>query len=270
MHMTTRFTLVLLAAVVALAGVLPAAAQTPGVTATEIKVGNTNPYSGPASAYGTIGKVIGAYFRKVNDEGGINGRKITYITYDDGYSPPKTVEMVRRTVERFGRVDDESAQFTERAGRVRDAGVRLAMAGRVLFITLPLVGALGTAAVYWLGARQVLSGAITVGTVVAMAAYVQRLYQPLTDLASARVEFMTAFVSFERVFEVLDTPHPIADHPDATELARPAGRLPDMGGIERGAIALGFIAAPESWCSPISDAFSITSSSGSKGKTHST
>jgi branched-chain amino acid transport system substrate-binding protein len=80
-----------------LAAPILAAAQ--GVTATEIKLGNTNPYSGPASAYGTIGKAIGAYFKKVNDEGGINGRKINYITYDDGYSPPKTVEMVRRLVE---------------------------------------------------------------------------------------------------------------------------------------------------------------------------
>ncbi len=75
------------------------AADAPGVTATEIKVGNTNPYSGPASAYGTIGKVIGAYFKKVNDEGGINGRKINYISYDDSYSPPKAVEMVRKLVE---------------------------------------------------------------------------------------------------------------------------------------------------------------------------
>ena len=70
-----------------------------GVTATEIKIGNTNPYSGPASAYGTIGKTIGAYFKKVNDEGGVNGRKINFISYDDGYSPPKTVEMVRKLVE---------------------------------------------------------------------------------------------------------------------------------------------------------------------------
>jgi branched-chain amino acid transport system substrate-binding protein len=78
----------------------PAPAQTVvGVTATEIKIGNTNPYSGPASAYGTIGKGIGAYFKKVNDEGGINGRKINYITYDDAYAPPKTVEMVRKLVE---------------------------------------------------------------------------------------------------------------------------------------------------------------------------
>jgi len=78
---------------------LPLAAETVGVTATEIKIGNTNPYSGPASAYGTIGKVIGAYFKKVNDEGGLNGRKVNYISYDDAYTPPKAVEMVRKLVE---------------------------------------------------------------------------------------------------------------------------------------------------------------------------
>jgi branched-chain amino acid transport system substrate-binding protein len=85
----------------------PAAAQTPGVTATEIKIGNTNPYSGPASAYGTIGKALGAYFKKVNDEGGINGRKVNYISYDDSYSPPKAVEMVRKLVEQ----DEVAALF---------------------------------------------------------------------------------------------------------------------------------------------------------------
>jgi branched-chain amino acid transport system substrate-binding protein len=89
-----------LSALLGLAAVsAPAAAQTPGVTATEIKIGHTNPYSGPASAYGTIGKVITAFFKKINDEGGINGRKINFISLDDGYSPPKTVEMVRRLVE---------------------------------------------------------------------------------------------------------------------------------------------------------------------------
>jgi branched-chain amino acid transport system substrate-binding protein len=77
----------------------PARAADPGVTATEIKIGGTHPFSGPASAYGTIGKVIAAYFKKVNDEGGVNSRKIVYIDYDDGYSPPKTVEMVRKLVE---------------------------------------------------------------------------------------------------------------------------------------------------------------------------
>ena len=71
----------------------------PGASDTEIKVGNTMPYSGPASAYGTIGKAEAAYFRKINDEGGINGRKVNFISLDDGYSPPRTVEMVRRLVE---------------------------------------------------------------------------------------------------------------------------------------------------------------------------
>src|SRR5947207_988754 len=70
-----------------------------GATDTEIKIGNTNPYSGNASAYGTIGKAIDAYFKMVNEQGGINGRKINFISYDDGYSPPKTVEMVRKLVE---------------------------------------------------------------------------------------------------------------------------------------------------------------------------
>jgi ABC-type branched-subunit amino acid transport system substrate-binding protein len=71
----------------------------PGVTDTEIKIGNINPYSGPASAYGTIGKSIAAYFKMVNDEGGVNGRKIDFISLDDGYSPPKTVEQARKLVE---------------------------------------------------------------------------------------------------------------------------------------------------------------------------
>jgi branched-chain amino acid transport system substrate-binding protein len=91
--------LTLIAALGLVVALGPAAAQTPGVTATEIKVGNTNPYSGPASAYGTIGKALGAYFKKVNDEGGVTGRKINYITYDDSYSPPKAVEMIRKLVE---------------------------------------------------------------------------------------------------------------------------------------------------------------------------
>lgn len=80
----------------------PAAAQKkydPGASDTEIRIGNIMPYSGPASAYGVIGKASEAYFRMINDEGGINGRKITFITYDDAYSPPKTVEQARKLVE---------------------------------------------------------------------------------------------------------------------------------------------------------------------------
>ncbi|RYE58137.1 MAG: branched-chain amino acid ABC transporter substrate-binding protein, partial [Rhizobiaceae bacterium] len=70
-----------------------------GATDTEIKIGHTVAYSGPASAYGVIGKTIAAYFNKVNAEGGINGRKIKFISYDDAATPPKTVEQVRKLVE---------------------------------------------------------------------------------------------------------------------------------------------------------------------------
>jgi branched-chain amino acid transport system substrate-binding protein len=94
--------LVPVAAILAAALAFPAAAQKkydPGATDSEIKLGNTNPYSGPASAYGAIGKAIAAYFRMVNDRGGVNKRKVNFISYDDGYSPPKTVEMVRKLVE---------------------------------------------------------------------------------------------------------------------------------------------------------------------------
>ncbi|HWA11464.1 MAG TPA: ABC transporter substrate-binding protein [Burkholderiales bacterium] len=70
-----------------------------GANDTEIRIGSTNPYSGPASAYGTIGRTEAAYFRMINDQGGINGRKITFISLDDGYSPPRTVEQVRKLVE---------------------------------------------------------------------------------------------------------------------------------------------------------------------------
>jgi branched-chain amino acid transport system substrate-binding protein len=88
--------------IVAAALTMPALAQKkydPGASDSEIRIGNTNPYSGPASAYGTIGKSIAAYFKMVNDQGGINGRKINFISYDDGYSPPRTVEMARKLVE---------------------------------------------------------------------------------------------------------------------------------------------------------------------------
>jgi len=92
-----------LAAAVALA--TPAAAQKnygPGVSDTEIKLGQTMPYSGPVSAYGTIGKAEAAYFAMINDQGGVNGRKITLISLDDAYSPPKTVEQTRKLIEQEG------------------------------------------------------------------------------------------------------------------------------------------------------------------------
>ena len=96
-----QFTLTALCLSIA-AFAMPASAQKkydPGASDTEIKIGQTMPYSGPASAYGVIGKVQAAYFKQLNEQGGVNGRKINFITLDDGYSPPKTVEMVRRLVE---------------------------------------------------------------------------------------------------------------------------------------------------------------------------
>src|SRR5258708_6870805 len=101
MQLNKRVLLASIAAgLVAAAG--PALAQKKydkGANDTEIKIGNTNPYSGPASAYGTIGKTIDAFFKKINAEGGVNGRKINFISYDDSYSPPKAVEQPRKRVE---------------------------------------------------------------------------------------------------------------------------------------------------------------------------
>jgi ABC-type branched-subunit amino acid transport system substrate-binding protein len=96
---TTQLLTTVAAATLALGIGSALAENAPGITDTEIKIGNTNPYSGPASSYSTIGKSIGACWNKVNAEGGINGRKINWISYDDGYSPPKTKEQIRKLVE---------------------------------------------------------------------------------------------------------------------------------------------------------------------------
>ena len=99
---TRRFLLQSAAAAAAYSsrGFRPAwAANAPGITDTEIKIGQTMPYSGPLSSYGVIGRTEAAYFKTINEQGGVNGRKINLISVDDGYSPPKTVEQVRRLVE---------------------------------------------------------------------------------------------------------------------------------------------------------------------------
>jgi ATP-binding cassette subfamily B protein len=128
-------------------------------------------------------------------------------------------------VKLFGRHNDERDGFGDRAGAVRDLGIRSAMYGRGFTIGLTIVGALGTAVIYWVGGRLAISGSISVGTVVAMGLYVTRIYLPLTGLTNARVDIMTAMVSFERVFEVLDTHNPITDAPDAVELQSPTGHI---------------------------------------------
>ncbi len=128
-------------------------------------------------------------------------------------------------VKLFGRKEREVANFSARAAGVRDTGIRSAIYGRVFFVALGLVGALGAAAIYGVGAHQVVSGDISAGTLVAMAAFVQRIYQPLTGLTNARIEVITAFVSFDRVFEVLDAPVSIFDKPGAYDLVEPRGEI---------------------------------------------
>jgi ATP-binding cassette subfamily B protein len=128
-------------------------------------------------------------------------------------------------VKTYGSYDRETGEFARRAAGVRDIGVRSAMYTRIFLAILGLVGSIGTAAVYYFGGRSVISGGLTAGTLVAMAALVVRIYEPLTSLTSARVDVMTAFVSFERVFEVLDTPNAVDDAPDATVLTHPVGRI---------------------------------------------
>jgi len=128
-------------------------------------------------------------------------------------------------VKLFGSHDREQNLFSGRAGRVRDIGVRSALLARVLFVGLGLVAAVGTAVVYYLGGRFAIDGVIAVGTVAAFVVYVGQIYTPLTQLTNARVDVLTALVSFERVFEVLDFPPLIEERADATELPRAEGRI---------------------------------------------
>ncbi len=126
-------------------------------------------------------------------------------------------------VKLFGRPDDETAAFSSRAGRVRDIGVRMAMANRWFFTALALVASLATAITYGLGGNLVISGVLTIGTLLALVGLLAQLYGPLTALSNVRVDVMTALVSFERVFEILDLKPMVAEAPDARPL--PAGPL---------------------------------------------
>lgn len=128
-------------------------------------------------------------------------------------------------VKLFGSRRRESAEFAGRAAEVRDIGIKSAMYSRTFLISLALVAAIGTALVYWVGGQLVISDAITIGTLVALAALVTRIYEPLTALSSARVDIMTALVSFERVFEVIDLRNPLTDADDAVDLTQSRGAI---------------------------------------------
>ena len=121
-------------------------------------------------------------------------------------------------VKLFGRPAEESASFTGRAAQVRDIGVSIAMANRWFFTALTLVAALATAIAYGLGGNLVINGALTLGTLLALIGLLAQLYGPLTALSNVRVDVMTALVSFERVFEILDLPPMVRDAPNAVSV----------------------------------------------------
>lgn len=161
------------------------------------------------------------------------GRKLQDITREGmNLNAAMNTQMTERfnvsgalLVKLFGRPNDERDEFSSRADRVRAIGIRSAMYSRAFFIALTLVGAVGTAAVYWIGGQLVISNSISLGTLSALGLMVARIYMPLTSLTNARVDIMTALVSFERVFEVLDAPNPIQDKPGAYDLIEPKGRI---------------------------------------------
>ncbi|HSL57514.1 MAG TPA: ABC transporter ATP-binding protein [Acidimicrobiales bacterium] len=164
-------------------------------------------------------KRVGRRLQALTREGmDLNASMNSTMTERFGVSGAQLVKL-------FGRHDAETAGFARRAGRVRDIGVRSALYGRAFAIALGLMAAIGTAVVYWVGGLLVIDGSITIGTLTAMGVLVARVYTPLTSLTNARVDVMTALVSFERVFEVLDAPNPITDRPDAVDLVAPRGEV---------------------------------------------
>src|SRR3954468_22742390 len=161
------------------------------------------------------------------------GRKLQVITRD-GFN--LNASMSNTIAERFnvagalvvklfGKQDNERDEFGGRAARVRDIGVTTAMYSRVLAVALGFVAAVGTAIVYYVGGRLVIDATITIGTLGALTLLVAQIYQPLTQLTNARVDVLTALVSFERVFEVVDFPALVTEKPGEYDLVDPIGRI---------------------------------------------
>jgi ATP-binding cassette, subfamily B, bacterial len=159
------------------------------------------------------------------------GKRIQKITRESyALNAEMSTQMTERfnvagalLVKLFGRLGDEEKMFRGKARRVADIGVQQAMYGRILFVSLTLVAAFGTALVYGMGGYQAASDPKMLGTVVALAAYLNRLYGPITALSNVQVDVMTALVSFDRVFEVLDLKPAITDRQDAVVLPRALG-----------------------------------------------
>ncbi len=161
------------------------------------------------------------------------GRKLQVITRD-GFN--LNASMSNTIAERFnvagalvvklfGKQDRERDEFADRAGQVRDIGVTSAMYSRVLMVALGFVAAVGTAIIYYVGGRMVIDDTISIGTLGALTLLVAQIYQPLTQLTNARVDVLTALVSFERVFEVVDFPALVTEKPGAYDLVDPIGRI---------------------------------------------
>jgi ATP-binding cassette subfamily B protein len=176
------------------------------------------------------------------------GRRLAHISRD---AMDTNADMSSLMTERFnvggamlvklyGRPEEESAGFARRASRVRDLGVRQAVFGSLLFSMLGLITALAMAMVYGVGGVLAIGGAFEVGTLVALTTLLARLYGPVTTLSNVHVEIMTALVSFDRVFEVLDLEPGIKESPDARDL--PGGRL----GVEFDNVSFRYPAAKES------------------------
>ncbi|HEY4946938.1 MAG TPA: ABC transporter ATP-binding protein, partial [Acidimicrobiales bacterium] len=161
------------------------------------------------------------------------GRRLSAITRESyGLNAQMNTTMTERfnvsgalLVKLFGRPKDERDAFESKAGRVRDIGVTQAMYARFFIAALTLTAALATAVVYGWGGVQVVDGGLQLGTVVALAAYLTRLYGPLTALSNVQIDVMTALVSFDRVFEVLDLPPMITDKPDARPIPTGPARV---------------------------------------------
>lgn len=167
------------------------------------------------------------------------GRRLQSLTREQmGLNAQMSSQMTERfnvsgalLVKLFGRPDEEARSFAAKADRVRDIGVRIAMANRWFFTALTLVAALATAITYGLGGNLVIEGAITLGTLLALVALLAQLYGPLTSLSNVRVDVMTALVSFERVFELLDL-HPLVREPAAPRRLPTGGLSIDFERVE--------------------------------------
>jgi ATP-binding cassette, subfamily B, bacterial len=162
-----------------------------------------------------VGRRLSDIFRQQMD---LNSSMNTQMTERFNVSGAQLVKL-------YGRADEELDRFASKAAAVRDIGVKGAMYGRSFYAGLELAEAVGAAAIYVIGANLAITGSVSTGTLVAIAGLMMRVYGPLTELTNARIDIMTAMVSFERVFELLDAPVNIADRPGAIDLIEPKGKV---------------------------------------------